>query len=179
AVAWKTVEVNTVQSPMSTSACVMLHIGSGLVGAGSFRTRRIFINGNTYLIGREKRSTEFGKSSPFFGFFGSLCSRECATEARVAILSALSQGAITSRIPIKNLFQNLLPKSQSWPFCHEPDQREKEFYALNHGLRSIHYQQRPGTGKSRPGLGCIRIPRAARRSGCTPAEPYPPAAKSL
>ena len=46
-----------------------------------------------------------------------------------------------------------------------------EFIALDHGLRRK-LPARPQKESARS--GCIRNPRAIGRSGCTPAEPYPP-----
>jgi hypothetical protein len=52
-----------------------------------------------------------------------------------------------------------------------------EFIALDHGLR-ISSKKLPAPELSSAGSGCIRNPRAVGRSGCTPAEPYPPNRKS-
>src|SRR6266850_449732 len=47
-----------------------------------------------------------------------------------------------------------------------------KFNALNHGLHSIRESKNPGAVRGRD--GCLRNPWTAGRSGCTPAEPYPP-----
>src|SRR2546428_12617041 len=39
-------------------------------------------------------------------------------------------------------------------------------------------KETPDLQKSRPGAGCIGNPRTIGRSGCTPAEPYPPNRKT-
>jgi len=48
-----------------------------------------------------------------------------------------------------------------------------EFIALVRGLRAATHLE-PGSGWSRSQAGCYRKPRTDGRSGCTPAEPYPP-----
>jgi len=48
-----------------------------------------------------------------------------------------------------------------------------EFNALSHGLLR-HPKKKTPDLQGRPGVGCIGNPRTIGRSGCTPAEPYPP-----
>ena len=52
-----------------------------------------------------------------------------------------------------------------------------EFNALSRGLLR-HPKMKPPICYSRPGAGCIGNPRTIGRSGCTPAEPYPPNRRS-
>src|SRR5713101_3915237 len=50
-----------------------------------------------------------------------------------------------------------------------------EFIASDRSLRSN--PKLPAAEPAAAGSGCLRNPRAAGRSGCTPAEPYPPSRK--
>ena len=51
------------------------------------------------------------------------------------------------------------------------NQRNGEFVASTRGLRLP--ARLPAPDRTGAGSGCLRNPRAAKRSGCTPAEPYP------